>query len=522
MATMYELHFRDPLPQPPISSLAPAAMPPCPLQTFTLKRIVQAVDLPSRLQDRECLPPEELKLALAARVAAHGHRRRHATTAPAQMGAGAGALGGSGFRPRYPVERLFPGAYFLDRVGEDETREYARRPVGSERVKGGPLAPPTAVGVGAGGPGEGEEEAATTDESESGPGEEVSSTTSYTVHKALGVAATGPESKRSGQQSPGAALGAASGLEPLVEVGVGPAGEVEEEGTGAGARGIPRVVVTGVACGLPGQERVFEVDNLSRLLGGQNCIQPLCEPTVKALVEKNVVQQMKRVAKGVPPVRIPITEADQTIKLAAKLGSIDMVDYGVTASIAATMDKAVKVAVVAGLEALRDAGIVTGEGEGGWLLPGHMRDTTGVMYASSYPALDAAIGEVMRFLRSRCITRAKKSQLVEALRERLRSASPTGQVSEEDEEALLGLQKALVTGSTMDLSSLAGYSADPSGDGGSGEEEEPNIYEFDRKFLFRVLVLGNAQLAQMVGARGPNMQTNAACAGSTLAVAMAQ
>ncbi|CAN0242504.1 unnamed protein product, partial [Ectocarpus sp. 13 AM-2016] len=38
----------------------------------------------------------------------------------------------------------------------------------------------------------------------------------------------------------------------------------------------------------------------------------------------------------------------------------------------------------------------------------------------------------------------------------------------------------------------------------------------------RVLVLGNAQLAQMVGARGPNMQTNAACAGSTLAVAMAQ
>lgn len=54
-----------------------------------------------------------------------------------------------------------------------------------------------------------------------------------------------------------------------------------------------------------------------------------------------------------------------------------------------------KVAVVAGLEALKDAGIVTGEGEEGWMLPGHMRDSTGVMYASSYPALDAAIGEVM-------------------------------------------------------------------------------------------------------------------------------
>lgn len=53
-----------------------------------------------------------------------------------------------------------------------------------------------------------------------------------------------------------------------------------------------------------------------------------------------------------------------------------------------------QVAVVAGLEALKDAGIVSGEGEAGWMLPSHMRDTTGVMYASSFPALDAAIGEV--------------------------------------------------------------------------------------------------------------------------------
>jgi len=47
-------------------------------------------------------------------------------------------------------------------------------------------------------------------------------------------------------------------------------------------------------------------------------------------------------------------------------------------------------------------------------------------------------------------------------------------------------------------------------------------YQFDRKFLFRVLVLGNAQLAQLTGCRGPNTQTNAACAGTTQAIAMAQ
>jgi 3-oxoacyl-(acyl-carrier-protein) synthase len=42
----------------------------------------------------------------------------------------------------------------------------------------------------------------------------------------------------------------------------------------------------------------------------------------------------------------------------------------------------------------------------------------------------------------------------------------------------------------------------------------PKPYEFDRKFLFRVLVLANAQLAQIIKAKGPNFQTNTACAGT--------
>lgn len=49
--------------------------------------------------------------------------------------------------------------------------------------------------------------------------------------------------------------------------------------------------------------------------------------------------------------------------------------------------------------------------------------------------------QVMRFLRSRCITRAKKGQLVAALRRRLQDMSPTGQVSSEDEDALQGIEK---------------------------------------------------------------------------------
>lgn len=54
--------------------------------------------------------------------------------------------------------------------------------------------------------------------------------------------------------------------------------------------GLPRIVVTGVACGLPGQPKVFEEDNLARLLSGQDCLEKLSHSSIAALVEKNVVQ----------------------------------------------------------------------------------------------------------------------------------------------------------------------------------------------------------------------------------------
>ncbi|CAM9797074.1 unnamed protein product [Ascophyllum nodosum] len=460
VATMYELHFRD--------TCTDSIDSP-----FTIARIAKAVDLGARLADRERLSPAELDAALSARAKAHTL-----------------ASSGEGLLPTFPPNRLFPGAYYLEGVGPDGAREYGRRPQGdaAARARGGPLAP--ALARSSGSKEEEEEEEMTAAAS--------SKTTASVTSKSEaeeGVVMNGAAAEKTAAV-PGA--GAVNGVRIL----------------SAGKESVvvlPRVVVTGVACGLPGQEKVFEGDNLARLLRGQGCVERLSGASKKALVEKNVVQ-VRRQPGGQPPLRIPITKESQTIKLAATLGTLDMGLYGVSPSIAATMDKAVKVSVVAGLEALKDAGIVSGEGEEGWMLPGHMRDTTGVMYASSFPALDAAIGEVMRFLRSRCITRAKKGQLVAALRERLRAMSPTEAVSPGDEEALRGLEKAVLTQSNMDLCSLERTTA------AEEDGDEPIGYEFDRK----VLVLGNAQLAQIVGARGPNMQTNAACAGSTLGVAMAQ
>ena len=86
-----------------------------------------------------------------------------------------------------------------------------------------------------------------------------------------------------------------------------------------------------------------------------------------------------------------------------------MTAYGVDPRLAATMDSAAQAAVAAGLEALQDAGLVRGNGNGNngnngnngrsaedWKLPEELRDSTGVVYASSYPGLDAAVAEVSK------------------------------------------------------------------------------------------------------------------------------
>ncbi len=51
---------------------------------------------------------------------------------------------------------------------------------------------------------------------------------------------------------------------------------------------------------------------------------------------------------------------------------------------------------------------------------------------------------------------------------------------------------------------------------------ELGSYEFNKKFLMKVTVLGNTQLAFLIGARGPNVLINAACSSTTMAVGIAE
>ena len=219
-----------------------------------------------------------------------------------------------------------------------------------------------------------------------------------------------------------------------------------------------------------------------------------------ALLDKNVVQ-IKRLPGGTVK-RIPVDKVSLIIKVAAQLGDIDLTAaYGVPAGLAETMDVAAQVAVAAGMEALKNAGLVGGRSNdpSEWKLPEKYRDSTGIVYASSFPAMDAAVGEVMRFLQSKTVGAAGIMRLISALRNRLIRASPDRELSDDDEAAFARL--------LMRSNEIDGSSDDDSAVG--------NNYVFDRKFLFRVLVLGNAQLAQLTGCRGPNTQTNAACAGTT-------
>lgn len=150
-----------------------------------------------------------------------------------------------------------------------------------------------------------------------------------------------------------------------------------------------------------------------------------------------------------------------------------------------------------------------GAGTSGWVLPASMQNTTGVVYATSFPALDTAIAEVSKFYQSKTMASLDFPAIIAALRERLQKSLGNEPLSAEGEAALKEIESL----------SIAAAKAAAEADGSTGDTVEP--YEFDRKFLFRVLVLGNAQLAQIVKARGPNMQTNAACAGATQAIAIA-
>jgi malonyl CoA-acyl carrier protein transacylase len=258
------------------------------------------------------------------------------------------------------------------------------------------------------------------------------------------------------------------------------------------------VVITGTGLGLPGADKaVMDPDNALRILRGEQFVDLIPERFRRRLLAKRVTRVVKA-ADGSGSFET-ITDPDDVIRLAGRAGSFDLAEeYGVPEKLIEALDITSQLAIAAGLDALREAGIplvqtwkYTSTGKylpERWLLPEALRDETGVIFASAFPGGDRMAGEFERYF---------------AWQNRL------------DQLALLDDLRQYTTDSATlrELSRRAGELR-------AELEREP--YVFDRRFIFRVLAMGHSQFAEYIGARGPNTQVNAACASTTQAMAVAE
>jgi acyl transferase domain-containing protein/NAD(P)-dependent dehydrogenase (short-subunit alcohol dehydrogenase family) len=261
----------------------------------------------------------------------------------------------------------------------------------------------------------------------------------------------------------------------------------------------PTVVVTGAALGLPGTERVFDDGNLERILHGEPLIDAIPLRFRHRMVDKHVTRLVKTGGGGP---RFEVIEGPaEAIKLAARKGALDLVEeFGFPADRAASLDVVSALAIGAGIDALRDAGIplvmrykTTTRGTRlpeRWGLPDELRDSTGVIFASAFPGLDAFAGYQERYRHDQ-VRRARLAEL-SSLRARLGEGDGGPLVAEIDRR----------------IHEIEGEIA-----------RQPEV--LDHRFLFRVLSMGHSQFAELIGARGPNTQVNAACASTAHAVTLA-
>ncbi|MCB0999515.1 MAG: SDR family NAD(P)-dependent oxidoreductase [Acidimicrobiales bacterium] len=268
--------------------------------------------------------------------------------------------------------------------------------------------------------------------------------------------------------------------------------------THPGPIAIEPVVITGAALGLPGVARVFDDGNLGRILAGQQFIGSLPAAQRRRMADMHITRLVKRESGGAS--FETIDDPAEVIKLAGRRAPLDVVqEFAVDAARDEALDTTTRLAIGAGFDALRDAGIplvmrykTTTLGTqlpDRWGLPDAMRDDTGVIFASAFPGLDRFATEIEEY----AADRARREHLLalEGVRAQMSGDSPAG--AEVDR---------LIAALRADLAA--------------------HPYQFDRRFLFRVLSMGHSQFAEIIGARGPNTQVNAACASTTQAVSLAE
>jgi len=265
--------------------------------------------------------------------------------------------------------------------------------------------------------------------------------------------------------------------------------------------GMQPVVVTGAGLGLPGGDRVFGDDKIPGLLRGQQFIDAIPIGERQKITDKHITRLVKSEAGGGHFETID-NQAD-VIKLAGRGGTVDLAgEFGFPEERVDALDRASELAIGAGLEALRDAGIplvmnykdtTTGTRlPERWMLPAPYRATTGVVFASAFPGANGLMEEADRFYSARALE--DRLEELRSLQARLSELGATPLLAEELQHRIHQLETDL----------------------------DQNGYTFNRKFLYRAVSFGHAQFAEYIGATGPNTQINAACASTTQGVALAE
>ena len=217
-------------------------------------------------------------------------------------------------------------------------------------------------------------------------------------------------------------------------------------------------VFSGISLGLPGMEEVFAPDTFDRIIRGDNFISELSDEIKQRLLDRNLVRIIKHTDGSAE--FVPCNDFSLIPQLAGRRGHFDLAEqYGVDPKIVEAMDITTSLALAAGLEALKDAGLpliaVEQVNKAGkrliqqWHLPESERNRTGVIFASCFPGIDQAMRHAQR----------------------------------------------------------------------NGADDDGH---FDRRFLLQILTMGHSQFAQYIGARGPNISVNNACASTPSAIAVAE
>jgi len=258
------------------------------------------------------------------------------------------------------------------------------------------------------------------------------------------------------------------------------------------------IVITGCGLGLPGAEKpVMDPSNVDRILRGEQLIDLLPARFREQMAAKNITRVVKT-----PDGEGRFESIDDTadvIKLAGRPGPFDLVaEYGVPAKLVEALDSTTQLAMAAGIDALREAGIPLVQTwrrtsqrtylPDRWMLPESMRDETGVIFGSAFPGLNRFAEELRRY------------HTYEARKGR-RAALEAVRAQTSDPAALREIDRQL---------------------GQVDEELRREPYVFDRRFILRVLPMGHSQFAEYIGARGPNALANAACASTAHSIAMAE